>query len=690
MLGYIKIFSKLTFVFICCSALLLCGTTDKINDKNGTDVPQLKTPALYIKLSNQTILNSANYIIIDSLFDATSYFGRVQSPFVWYPRLNILATITRGAFPSEPNLNIDIAKNCSDAIKIKSSYDLGKTWNKDLTVYLDISQNATLGKPRYPSLSIFSEQLSEDKTTIKYACYAPLVNNPNSNNWNASYFGLVENNYLKDPTNDKVDDFYINNKNFLLGAETQLTSVETGFNGYCIAPGMLTPKVLDEVAKSEQCPLGLIFVDYNNETTNLRVTPEQWAANKFLYINNIRPNILVGTDVYNAIAYTCVMGNFAKSLSENSALTFAISKSTDYGRTWSEFNVCPKSVFEAYALTQGIDKDSLIIDYSWKWDTDKDSNAVSSFDFASYGEDEYSIVTEAVLLGTSKPPQIIEVYFKDKQWGIRKVTDCSLVSRSKLFTQFNYSSASGASYNSASNRGCEVQIARTQDNNNLIVKYIESVAYVFPKGIGRRDTLGNPIVPDTVVTTDVAMANKTTGGKSWGFLKNVTNTFKLDKISWIPKVIPNDLTNIPLLTISNKDVSGDVVNNNIDFQQRISTSENLKYELYKQYLMYSSINFNASDNFQNEITNIEQNEINTIYPLVVPNPATDYITLYVGENDFGTLEVLNTIGKVVKSCGTNTLNNYYTIQISDLESGTYYCKLKTDEKILVRSFVVIK
>jgi len=678
---------------------LLCGTNsnsfESIIPKNlsSSPVPSVSFPSYVYKNGDADIQNVAQYKVIDSLFDAFSYYGLVQSPLVWYPRLNILATITRGAFPSNPNLNIDIAKNCSDAIKIKTSYDVGETWNKDLTVYLDISDNAQLGRPRYPSLGVFSEQQVDDKSTVKFACYAPLTKSIDSSLWNATYFGLVENNALKDPVNDNVNDFSINSKQFMLGSETQLSTLETDDNAYCIAPSSLNPANLKDVTDNERNPFGLLFVDYNNEVSNLRITPDSWSSNRFQPTSiGKRSSVLVGSDSYNKSMYVCTFGYYNTSVTKDTNKTFAVSTSTDFGRTWSEFNACPKSIIDSYALSQGIPKDSLLFDFNWKWDRNKDSSVTTSFDFVCTGDNEFSIVSEVVLNTVNKLPQIVELYFKDNQWGIRKVADITLCSRLDLLTKLITPINKETTGYTSTQKGCEVQIAKTQDLSSVVVKFLETMVYVFPKGLGRFDKDNVPIIPDTVITTDVAMVNRTKNSSTWSTPKNATNSFIFDRITWIPKILPNDLRNVPLLTVQNADQSGSKLDVNIFSQSRLSTLKQSEYEKFKHYITLSSIDFNSLPTYERVLIGVDELPRDVEFK-IEPNPANENVTFTIcNQNSFnGRIEVSNSLGQIVlfKDITVASDRQAVNIDVSKMLSGNYHCKFLSDFGVITKSFVVI-
>lgn len=70
-----------------------------------------------------------------------------------------------------------------------------------------------------------------------------------------------------------------------------------------------------------------------------------------------------------------------------------------------------------------------------------------------------------------------------------------------------------------------------------------------------------------------------------------------------------------------------------------------------------------------------------------PNPASNVITLVDGfKSNSGTVQIYDVTGRLVKSVETS-LNNETTIEVSELQSGNYILKLKSENGIAVKKFV---
>lgn len=80
--------------------------------------------------------------------------------------------------------------------------------------------------------------------------------------------------------------------------------------------------------------------------------------------------------------------------------------------------------------------------------------------------------------------------------------------------------------------------------------------------------------------------------------------------------------------------------------------------------------------------------------IIYPNPARSNITFDIPETMKKTgfqINVLNTVGAVLKTIMVNPLNNYsYNLAINDLPDGAYVLQLNGDGQIQSRTFVVVK
>jgi hypothetical protein len=77
--------------------------------------------------------------------------------------------------------------------------------------------------------------------------------------------------------------------------------------------------------------------------------------------------------------------------------------------------------------------------------------------------------------------------------------------------------------------------------------------------------------------------------------------------------------------------------------------------------------------------------ISNIYPI----PASDYIIVFVGENDEPEFEIYDGYGRVMQLNGILAQSNgLYKVNLFGYSSGTYYLRITSGVKSEVRKFIV--
>jgi len=203
----------------------------------------------------------------------------------------------------------------------------------------------------------------------------------------------------------------------------------------------------------------------------------------------------------------------------------AVSKSTDGGETWSDFDIFPWAVLEEYLLEEGADPDSSFISFGSK-------------DFTVTGLDQYSFIVQCFEVNANKQQsnqpelrRLLEITKENGEWQVRTVADISGFVIRYEDTDFNQMDS-------------EVQVARTPDGSTIMAKWVDFVGY-----ISQNDFDGDGNAPDTVFTTDVFAAFRSANAATWSDPINVTQSLLLDRITHIAPFLPSDLQNIPLLNV---------------------------------------------------------------------------------------------------------------------------------------------
>ncbi|MEA3444200.1 MAG: T9SS type A sorting domain-containing protein [Bacteroidota bacterium] len=98
---------------------------------------------------------------------------------------------------------------------------------------------------------------------------------------------------------------------------------------------------------------------------------------------------------------------------------------------------------------------------------------------------------------------------------------------------------------------------------------------------------------------------------------------------------------------------------------------------------------NDTPDFKNTLKRIEepvQPEIS-----IFPNPATNFITISPsGITADLKINIYNSLGKLVKLCRMNNVNQTYDIQLNGLQRGIYFVKLLDGHKVVETKKLVIR
>ncbi len=225
----------------------------------------------------------------------------------------------------------------------------------------------------------------------------------------------------------------------------------------------------------------------------------------------------------------------------------SFSTSADLGKTWSDFSKIPSSTFSEYATSQGLAKMFAIQVYQ------QDAFIVTA-------DKRFSYIFRAALYDGADALgaiQIVEAEYNNGSWAMRKVADFNDVpyvyySIDSLNNVNNYSKIKPL--RSLNPLGNEVEVARTADGENIVVKWIDY-------NVGLGPTVYSPALTvvdqdqqtgelsdvdiDTVYNTDVFIASRLLNSSEWSKSKNLTNDKNYDFGTHMPRTVPA-IDKIPL------------------------------------------------------------------------------------------------------------------------------------------------
>lgn len=606
------------------------------------------TPAQKVKGTQK--IQDLTYTVVDSLINAFSFFSQDAQPFIYKPSTGTLAMIHRGAsdLTTTPGAASD-----KDNIYITASDDWGMTWP---TKFGPLRPEGTILGARYPSVYLMDP--SETSPTFIYSF--PLVVNPGATGsewaWGDVVQGILEESAPDLPFGTPIGPISAGGNQYKWSTDSKITSADEKI---AVIVGSVT--VLGSPA-SENNAFGLRRVDLFGDDPFLpAVIPPQWRSDQFTEPTgtgtspSARTSSISGLDHDSqGSIYLGIAGIFKDNNTDSYALP-AVSKSSDNGATWTAFEACPASVINNYGASINAFQDSIALSFA--------------IDFAVTGPDNFSFVTNFSFVQptdfTTRLSHIVEIYKENGTWGIRKIADHSGL------VWLLFADETNATATSQSQLGNELQLAKTADGSTLLVKWIDFVTY----SINGADQN----------SSDVFVSVRTKGGNWTSEPMNVSQTPLLNKITWVPNIIPSNLQNIPLLSIQSMPTATetDPVVTNIDIQRRIVGRT--------QYIMMSHFNADAAVGVN------EQSAGDTYKVLgpVTPNPISGQGNIQFTLPSAGhvTVELYDVMGQKVLTAANGMMSagtQNVSINTTSLPAGAYYYTLKWNGTTETRMLSVVR
>jgi hypothetical protein len=566
---------------------------------------------------------TVNFKVLDSLANAYSYFTESQQPFIYYAPKNLLATIKRGYYDLEKTPGYT-GTHTKDNLVILKSYDHGKTWSQPILVYNSKSPNVERDfNARYPSVYAF-----EYDGIIHFAYTAPATG---GTGWRGFINGI----------HDSLGFFITLSKTFTIGGQSynwggtdsKIYATTVDNDPMALAIGAIMPPggIPLEITSNLAYRMTTDFEKW------VETIPPAWSADRFVIpssqtrTDSLRSSSIVGLKPAGNKLYMGAYGNF-KASETNTKNVPAFSVSTDYGVTWSEFDIMPWSIIQAYSTQLGVDHSAI---------------GIGSSDFAVFDNGNVSFImtlnedtTRTLRLYEEAVHQVVEVYKEGSTWGIRKIADVSGYVLAYL----------GASSNNQ--MGGEEMISRTADGEYLVAKWVDFIDAI--------DQNGNIIKN---YTTDILVAVRQASSNSWGNVINITESEIYDRITWIPNLLPNDLKDVPILKVET------IPNPTDDAIAARNRQRTLETE--PQYVVVG--NFDATLSLGVE----DSYDINplTVYN-IYPNPSNIdcNVDFYLPNNSDVKIELYTLLGQKVKVIADEYITSgikSVRISTADIPSGVY-------------------
>lgn len=599
-------------------------------------------------------IQAVEHVTVDSLLNAFSFYTQNALPFTYEPTTQTLAMIRRGA---EDPVVVPGTNSSKDDIYISTSSDWGKTWPANKQYGPLRPENVKLGA-RYPSVFMVN-----NGGTLTFNYSFPLVVNPGATAtewaWGDVVEGVLEITSPDLPYSGVIKEVDSLGKKYKWGTDSKMTSAD---NNTTVVVGGVT-RLLDPA--SENNAFAVRRIDLQAEDPLLPpFIPAQWFSGQFVEPTGganpgSRTSSIAGLDHDgNGKIYLGIAGVFREGNTERYPLP-AVSVSSDNGKTWSNFEACPAAVITAYT-TNLVNTANAIADSSRLGFADG---------FVVTNTNQWSFVTSYFYKTADRPDStkshIVEVYKNNDQWGVRKIANASGLVWNFLADE------NDPTLPSASQLGNELQIVKTVDNKTLLVKWLDFVNY----------TIGT----STQSSSDMFVAARKVDGEWSSQPINITADPMLTKITWLPNLIPNDLQNIPLISIQSKPTAEetDPVEVNINIQRRIVGRT--------QYIQMAHFNAQQAVSVEETKSGIASLQLGNATPNPLGSEGT--ITFTLPSGGATTLELYNALGQKVQSlvngykgAGTHSV----ALHTHTLPVGTYYYTLKWNGETETRMLSVVR
>ncbi len=581
--------------------------------------------------------------ILDSLANAYSYFTESQQPFVYIPELGKLITIKRGYW------DIDrypyFGDNTKNNLFVLTSDDWGKTWSEPFLVYKTEGMFSSLWA-RYPSVYAFP---FEDD--IAYVYTAPVTNG-------SGWIGFVNGVYFQGsyfPNYSYMFNWDDGNRYGWGGTDSRIVG-GMGTDGNPFAMAVSSIMIESGLPLDKTSNLGYRrTIDFDKWEITI---PPQWQSNVFRTPqstnDSVRASAISGFKYgLDGKLYMAAYANFANTSLD--VFTFGVSVSTDNGKTWSDFDIMPPDLFGSYLSQYGLN-DSLA---TWGLPQFVPISEGNYYFLTNFNEDTNR---------TFRPwdeawHQLAEVYKENGTWGIRKIAD---------LTGYAVRYVAPTNINQL---GEESQLVRTVDGTKLVAKWVDFTDVQIGDTVYKR------------AQHDVFVSVRPLDNSSWIRIKNVTNDLDLDRITWLPDQVPNDLRDIPLLKLVSIPIEGQTDQEAILRQRSLDT--------VPQYLLLGF--FNADDILSvDEQTSGSSGSdatvvINSVYP--VPAERFGFINLDLSRDTDSKIDLYNVLGENVRNIHDGIIaagNKGISFRTDDLPNGNYTIVFNFGGKVIAKPFIIMK
>lgn len=610
-------------------------------DKVGLDEPQ----AVYRTITS----------VINGNFALFNYIN----PFTYDPS-------TQALILSLTNYSADNSGNLIGTISLFYSLNNGVTWSSK-TIF-----NRPGEVPVFPSVGVWNPSGSSNFSNLSFFVYTPFARRDMSGNypWQGGLFTISQ------PSgNESVDFFYPGNNSGYMWWTTRVKTHTTNDGSFAYAVGMLRQAA---EGSAQYGQYGYAMFSLNDYDFLNQGTPPQWALSKFRASTEVNStynsNILIDVDNEGAV-YSAVLNYFKPNDQDANSRVPGVSKSTDYGQTWSEFEPMPVSAFVDYAQSYGGIAPSNIALVSGPYYT----NA-----FVVTGPDQYSFFTRFLIWETENQiagAHIVECFYQNGLWTVRKVSD--FFGYAQYIADVAIGQQQAKDSLMVSFLGQELQASLTADRQHIVVKWLDYVDRLIainpPLQLNPEQTI------DTLLTNDVFLAYRPVNGYNWSEPFNATNDTIYNKCTFIPNPVPS-LTNVPIVQLNTRPIQYTDPNNPRNSYPRFI--QQLVVD-YPQDVVVTTANL---------ISTVEREEtLSMPFQLLdaTPNPVSDFIDLKFKLDramDIK-LELIDLFGNTIETLYEGLASeglHAVVLNTNKYPTGTYFYRLEGEGRLETKKLVIVR
>lgn len=665
-------------VMLSASVQQIDSRPDMVNNKLRTAAPfklEANIPSTMINKGDKVL---GKYNLIEESAGYTLSFD--LNPVAYEPKSKTYVYVGRAIQGQDPSY---LEKE--GVVYVSLSNDNGNTWSDPSAIHLIKGEFMTM-----PSFSVSNPANSSDPATWMYQIFGRYFKASNDGqNANNAGFRLL----LLDGASEAQNyDFYGPESNNPSGRQewsaTRALTYTKDNNTYFVNYGTLYPKQNSGAARGYY---GLAVTNMNDLDIQSYI-PSAWDISKFRPAPSSTYNNPMYMSVDNEGTLYAAVNNMFKS--DINKRKVGVSKSSDNGKTWSEFEEMPQEVINNFVTSQGGMTDS-----SFFMSYDKDA-------FVVYGVNKMSYFTRMYIGKPFPTPDgymVVEIHKDGTNWGIRKVTDIEnrrIFVVTQQYLQDPAVSTEEGLFVDDNDGANELEVAITAAGDKLVIKYIDVVKNIgFPQTTLKFRNQNTPDDPydynelnwDTLATTDIFITSRSLASSQWANPVNVTNDDEFNHNTYMPLVVEDD-KHVPI--ISKQFTLAYLKGNNSQGTPRFPDIAQLPDFL-------ASI-FQGFDYFGNAVctvgsmegASVNDNEVASISE-VYPNPTSSNATVKFNVANSGnvSVRVYNAMGAVVSEiANANFEAGNYTLPFSleNFANGTYYVTVNANGSSSTRVLNVIK